>query len=132
MNYYDSLSLSIMQGKHDFSADSLMVALTNRQPVKTDSFANLTPIASANGYAPVSITLDTLSQTNGTTTLALADADPTITATGNIAEFQYMVIYNSTSSELIAWADRGAPVNMIENDTFTVDLPAVLMTFGVS
>ena len=46
-----------------------------------------------------------------------------LTASGTVATFRYVVLYNdtSTSDNLIAYWDRGSSVTMADGDTFTCD-----------
>jgi hypothetical protein len=46
-----------------------------------------------------------------------------LTASGAVATFRYVVIYNDTASndELIGWYDYGSDVTLASGETFTVD-----------
>jgi len=50
-------------------------------------------------------------------------ADLTMTATGAVGPFQYVIIYNDTAAndELICWYDYGSEVTLAKDDTFTLD-----------
>jgi hypothetical protein len=64
-------------------------------------------------------------QTAGVYKLTLTDL--VLTASGTVATFRYVVIYNDTATndELIAWFDYGSGgVTMLNGETFTVDFDA--------
>jgi hypothetical protein len=113
-------------GVHDLSSDTLKVALTNVAPTSSlATFSQITEIADVNGYtAGGKDTSNNYTETSGTGTCSSA-ASVTWTATGNMAEFRYVVLYNDTPTSpadpLIAWWDHGSAVNLTSGDTFTVN-----------
>jgi hypothetical protein len=113
---------------HNLGADVLTVALTAaaNAPVASNSvLANLTQIAYTNLSARA-ITISTSVQTSGTYKLTLADL--VLTASGAVATFRYVDIYNDTPSSpldpLIGWYDYGADVTLANGETFTIDFDA--------
>lgn len=115
--------------KHDLSADTFKVMLTNTAPVATNQVkGDLTDISAGNGYTAggtaASITSST--QTSGTEKWILADV--VFTASGAIGPFRYAALYNDTQSSpvkpLIAWWDYGSSIQLANGDTFTVDFDA--------
>lgn len=110
---------------HDLSADQLVVALTAaaNAPVATNSvLANLTEVSYTN-LSSRNITTSSSAHTSGTYKLTLADL--TLTASGAVSTFRYVVIYNDTptapADPLIAWYDYGSDVTLANGETFTVD-----------
>ena len=106
---------------HNLGSDQLKIALTNTVPVNTDGvLTDLTEIAYTN-LSSRDVTTVSSAQTAGTYKLTLTDL--TLTATGNVATYRYIVLYNDTaaSDELIAWFDKGAAVTMTNGDTFLID-----------
>ena len=106
---------------HDLGSDQLKVALTNVAPVATDGvLADLTEIAYTNLSAR-EITTTSSAQTAGTYKLTLTDL--TLTASGDVATFRYIVIYNDTASndELVAFFDKGAGVTLADGETLLID-----------
>jgi hypothetical protein len=100
-----------------------VVALTNaaNAPVATNTvLANLTQISYTN-LSSRNITTASSAQTSGTYKLTLTDL--VLTASGAVATFRYVVIYNDTASndELIGWYDYGSDVTLASGETFTVD-----------
>lgn len=93
---------------HNLSSDQLKIALTNSAPVATNTvLANLTEISYTN-CSSRNLTLTSSSQSSGTYKLVIQDL--TLTASGTIGPFRYVVVYNSTASggPLICWFDLGA------------------------
>tara|TARA_R110000868_G_scaffold162439_1_gene393649 strand:- start:7348 stop:7764 length:417 start_codon:yes stop_codon:yes gene_type:complete len=118
---------------HNLGADSLKFMLTNTAPVATNSVkADITEITAGSGYTAggsvVAITSST--QTSGTYSL-VPTADVVFTASGgSMAQFRYVVLYNSSTvgGSLISWYDRGSAVDLLDTETFTVDVGATLLT----
>ena len=108
-------------GVHDLANDQLVIALTNTLPVATNSvLANITEIA----YTNLSTrNISTISSTH------LDLTDLTLTASGAVATFRYVVIYNDTptspANPLIGWYDYGSAVTMANLETFLIDFDGV-------
>lgn len=101
--------------------DVLKIMLTDTAPVATNAVkTDITEITAGNGYtAGGATTTQTLSNSSGTETLALSAV--TFTASGGaIAQWRYAVLYNSTNSLLMGWADNGAEINLAGGATETV------------
>jgi hypothetical protein len=123
---FEEFSENLGKGVFNLSTDQLKIALTNTAPTAaTDSvYADITsPIAGTNldGATPFNVTTTSFEQTSGTAKLILADL--TLTATGSVGPFQYVVLYSDTASnkELIGYYDYGSAVTLATNDTFKVD-----------
>ncbi len=73
------------------------------------------------GGTPFNLTTTSFTQTSGTAKLIIADL--TLTATGAVGPFRYVVIYDDTATnkELIGFYDYGSSVTMASGDTFTID-----------
>ncbi len=111
---------------HNLGADALTYALcaAANAPVATNSIlANLTQISYTNLSSRVAGTPTTNSQSSGTETFLLPDL--TLTASGAVATFRYVDLYNDTPSSpadpLIAWYDYGSDVTLATGETFTID-----------
>jgi hypothetical protein len=106
---------------HNLGSDQLTIALTNSAPVATNTIlANITEIAYTNLSAR-NVTTITSAQTTGTYKLDLTDL--VLTASGTVATFRYVVLYNSTtaSGNLIGWSDYGSAVTLLNGETFTIN-----------
>lgn len=124
-----------MEGVHNFTSDATCtptVALTAaaNAPVATNSvLADLTQISYTNLSARV-ITVTSSSQSSGTYSLVVVDL--VLTASGAVATFRYVVIYNddptSPADPLICWFDYGGDVTLASGETFTIDFGASLFT----
>jgi uncharacterized Rossmann fold enzyme len=125
-NKFNSFVEAIAEKVHNLQADTLTVFLTTNAnaPVNTNtqlsqitqiSYTNLSSraiaVAGAGGSA----------QASGTYKLILTDL--VLTASGAVATFRMVGIYNdtATSDELICWFDYGADVTLANGETFTID-----------
>ena len=119
---------------HNLGSDQLKIALTNTDPTASaTNYASLTsPIAATNlsGATPFNVTTSSSSQTSGTYSLVCADL--TLTATGSVGPFQYVVLYNDTASndEIIGYWNYGSAVTLASGETFTVDFGANVLTLA--
>jgi hypothetical protein len=116
---------AVAEKKHNLGSDTLKVMLTLTAPVAANAVkADLTEIASGNGYTAGGTAANIVSsaQTSGTYKLVLDDV--VFTASGGaIAAFRYAVLYNDTATndELIGFWDRGASTTLLDGDTFTAN-----------
>lgn len=122
-NKFDSFVEALAEKVHNLGSDTLTVALcaAANAPVAGNSvLTDLTQISYTNLSARA-ITTSTSSQTSGTYKLVLTDL--VLTASGTVATFRYVVIYNDTaaSDQLIGWYDYGANVTLLNGETFTID-----------
>jgi len=115
--------------KHDLSADVMTIGLTTtaNKPVATNTIlGNLTVIAYTNLSARVP-TFTSCAQTAGT--LKYIVADLVLTASGPVAAFGAIVLYNDTQTvpakPLVAWWEYGSDVTMANTETFTLDFDNV-------
>lgn len=123
-NKFNSFVAAIANKVHNLSSDQLMVALTaaaNAPVAGNTQLSNLTEIAYSNLSSRV-LTTTSSTQTAGLYKLILADL--VLTASGSVASFRYVVLYNNTATnkELIGWYDYGSTTTMANGDTFTIDL----------
>jgi hypothetical protein len=123
LNKVNSFSEALAEKVHNLGSDSLTIALcaSGNAPVATNTkLSDLTQISYTNLSTRV-ITTTSSAQTSGVYKLVLQDL--VLTATGSVAPFRYIVIYNDTATndELIGWYDYGTNVSMMNTDTFTID-----------
>jgi len=121
-NKFNAFVADIANKVHNLGADQITVALTNTLPVAGNSvLANITEIVYTNLSAR-DLTTTSSTQTGGTYSLVLVDL--TLTASGAVPTFQYVVIYNSTAAggPLIGWYDYGSPITMANLETLDIDL----------
>lgn len=133
---FDQTIVDAFTKKHDLSSDTLKIYLTNNAPNKATMSvkSDLPEITAGNGYPAGGIVLPVtgVSQTNGDINVAVDDPNVLTATGGSIASFRYAVLYNDTavSKNLISFWDYGSEVNMNQNETFTIDTPANLITGG--
>lgn len=125
-NKFNSFVEAIAEKVHNLGADTLTIALTTNAnaPVATNTqLSNLTQISYTNLSARA-ITTSSSSQSSGTYKLVLADL--VLTASGAVATFRDVVMYNDTATndELISWWDYGSDVTLANGETFTIDFDA--------
>ncbi len=118
---------------HDMSSDAFTIALTAAAsaPVATNSvLANLTEISYTNLSSRVLGAPTTSAQTSGTFTQLWPDL--VLTASGAVATFRYVVIYNDTPTSpadpLIAWYDFGSDLTLASGETLTIDFTTISFT----
>lgn len=129
-NKFNSFVEAIDEKIHNLGSDVLTVALTAaaNAPVATNTqLSNLTQISYTN-LSSRALTTASSSQSSGTYSLVLNDL--VLTASGAVATFRYVVIYNDTATndELICWFDHGSDVTLADSETYTIDFGATLFT----
>lgn len=127
-NKFHQFSEDIAKGVHDFTSVTtaeLIVALTNQSnaPVATNSvLADLTEI-SYSGLSSRSISYVSSSQSSGVYKLILSDL--TLTSSGSVGPFRYVVVYNNTptspSKPLICWYDYGSEITLGNGESLLID-----------
>lgn len=124
-NKFNQFVEDIAKGVHNLSTGALTIALcaSANAPVAGNSIlGDLTQIAYTNLSARVP-TISSCVQTAGVLKLVLADL--VLTASGAVAAFRYVVLYNDTPTSpvdpLIGWWDYGSAVTLANLETFTID-----------
>ncbi len=127
-NKFNQFVQDIANKKHDLSADTFKVMLTNTLPVATNAvYADVSAgeVANGNGYTTggTAATITSSTQTSGTEKWILQDV--VFTASGAVGPFRYAILLNVTQTSplkpLIAWWDYGSSISLASGDTFTVD-----------
>lgn len=119
--------------------DSWKLILSNTAPsVSADTTAaSATELGTAGGYTAggVSCTITSHAQTAGVYKLVLAaPGSPTWTASAGGFTFRYVILYNLTNTQCVAYWDYGSSVvmNGTNGDTFTPTLDASNGTFTIT
>lgn len=124
-NLVNSFKEDLAEKVHNLGSDQLVIALSNVAPSASNTqLSDITQIAYTN-LSSRNITTSASSQTGGTYKLTLNNL--VLTASGNVATFRYVVIYNDTSTNdrLIGYADYGSSISMTNGQTFTINFDAV-------
>jgi hypothetical protein len=122
-NKFNSFVEAVAEKVHNLGSDQLVVALcaAANAPVASNTvLANLTQVSYTN-LSSRNITTSASAQSSGTYKLTLTDL--VLTASGSVATFRYVVIYNDTATndELIGWYDYGGDVTLASGETFTIN-----------
>ena len=131
-NKFNSFIEAVNEGKHDFSADTFKVMLTNTAPVATNSVkADLTEISAGNGYTAGGAVqaIASSSQTGGTFT-AVMGASVSFTASGGaIGPLRYVVVYNDTATndDLVGFYDYGSSVSLADGESLNFNSNGVTL-----
>jgi hypothetical protein len=112
----------LAHGVHDLETDAITVALSNTAPsASADAvLGDITTVSTAN-LDDITPTISSSGQTSGTYKLVLADL--TMTASGAVGPFRYIILYNDTATDdpLICFFDYGSEVTLASGDTFKLD-----------
>ena len=121
----------LAHGVHDLETDAITVALSNTAPsASADAvLGDITTVSTAN-LDDVTPTVSSSSQTSGTYKLVLADL--TMTASGAVGPFRYVILFNDTaaSDPLICFFDYGSEVTLAKDDTFKLDFGTELFSLA--
>lgn len=128
-NKFNSWAEVMVEGAN-LGSDAFVVALSNTAPSASNSvLADIAQISYTNLSARA-LTTASSSQTGGVYSLSLNDL--VLTASGPVATFRYVVIYNDTvatpADPLVCWFDYGSAITMANGETFTIDFGANLLT----
>jgi len=136
-NKFNAFVEHVAEGVHNFSSDStctITVALCNAANAPTASnsvLADLTTIDHTNLSARV-VGVASSTQSGGTYSLTFNDL--VLTASGSVATFRYVVLYNddptSPADPLIGWYDYGSDVTLATSETFTLDFTGAAITLA--
>lgn len=126
---FNSFVEAICEKVHNLGSDTLKVALTNTAPTAAiTKLGDLTTPITTNFNNTLSVTSS--SQTSGTYKLVVADL--TMTATGAVGPFRYVVIYNDTAAndEVICFFDYGSSISLATGDTLKLDFGTELFSLS--
>ena len=132
-NKFQCFVEDLAHGVHNFDSNTLKVAFSNASNVPSASahvkLTDITTIATTN-LDGVTLSVSSSSQTSGTYKLVLADL--TMTASGAVGPFQYVIIYNDTAANdpLICYFDYGSEVTLAKDDTFKLDFGTELFSLA--
>ena len=128
-NKFNAWAETMVEGAN-LGSDQFAVALTNTAPSATNSvIADITQISYTN-LSSRNVTTTSSSQTGGVETLVLQDL--TMTASGSVGPFRYVVLFDDTlaGDPLVGWWDYGSSITMANGETFTVDFTGAAITLS--
>lgn len=124
-NKFEQFVEDLSEGVHTCSSDQFTVALTTNAnaPVATDAvLADITEIAYTN-LSSRNLTTSASGQTSGTFTQLFSDL--VLTASGAVATFRWVIIYNNTPTSpldpLVSYFDFGSDLTLASGETLTID-----------
>ena len=123
----------LAHGVHNFDSNTIKVAFSNASnpPSASDDavLGDITTIA-APAVDSVTLTKSSSGQTSGT--YKYVPNDLTMTASGAVGPFQYVIIYNDTAANdpLICYFDYGSEVTLAKDDTFKLDFGTELFSLS--
>jgi hypothetical protein len=115
---------ALAEKKHDLGSDSLKIALTNVAPSLTNSqLSDITEI-SYTDCSSRDLNVSSSTQSAGVYSLVLDDI--TLTSSGTVGPFRYIVFYNDTSVNdlLIGYTDYGSSITMADGEYILIDFNA--------
>jgi hypothetical protein len=115
---------ALAEKKHDLGSDTLKVALTNVAPALTNSqLSDITEI-SYTDCSSRDLNVSSSTQSAGVYSLVLDDI--TLTSSGVVGPFRYIVFYNDTSVNdlLIGYTDYGSSITMADGEYILIDFNA--------
>ena len=123
----------LAHGVHNFDTNTIKVALSSTANAPSASahvkLADITTIA-VPAVDSVTLTKGSSGQTSGT--YKYVPNDLTMTASGSVGPFRYVIVYNDTAAnkELICFFDYASEVTLHANDTFNLDFGAELFSLA--
>lgn len=125
-NKFQAFVEHLAEKVHNLGSDQLVVALTTNANAPSASLdavlADIVEIAYTN-LSSRNITTSSSSQSAGTYKLVLTDL--VLTASGAVATFRWIAIYNDTPTSpadpLICYFDYGSDLTLANGETFTID-----------
>ena len=126
------------------SADDLKIYLSNQTPTGTQhtvksqvaSSSGLTEITVASGYNGAIDLSTSGNRTGGTSYCYTPSGSVTVSATGTVGPFRYVVLFNDTQTAppdpLIAWWDYAAPITLASGESFTVTFATSGVLFSLT
>lgn len=135
-NKYDQFAVDLAAGVHTLTTagSTLNICLSNTAPNATTHgvLADVTQIAYTNITETVPADTTNVGAETPAGTWDVSGTDIVLNATGAVATFQYVILYNDTPTSpadpLIGWWDYGSGVTLASGESFTIDFGASIFT----
>jgi hypothetical protein len=135
-NKYDQFAVDLAAGVHVLTTagSQLDIVLSNTAPVQaTDAvLADVTQISYTNITETVPADVTNVGAETPAGTWDVSGTDIVLNATGAVATFQYVVLFNDTPTSpldpLIGWWDYGSGVTLANGESFTTDFGTSIFT----
>jgi hypothetical protein len=122
--FFNAFKADVHNGVHNLGSDTIKAVYSDVAPSAANAvLADITEIATGNGYSAggVTVAISSSAQTGGT--YSLVNASAAVTASGGpVGPFRYIVFYNDTAAndELIGWLDYGVSYTLPDGQPFTI------------
>ena len=135
---FEQFAVDLAAGVHTLTTagSTLNICLTNTAPtVGTDAtLTDITQISYTNITETVPADTTNTGAESPAGTWAVSGTDITLNATGAVATFRYVVLYNDTPTSpadpLIGYWDYGSGVTLASGESFTVDFGTNIFTIA--
>lgn len=124
-NKFQPFIEDVFEGVHNFSSNQLVAFLTTNANAPTSGMRTLSEVTqiSYTNLSSRNITTTSSSQSSGTYKLILQDL--VLTASGAVAMFRRVGVYNDTPTSpadpLVGHYDHGSDVTLASGETYTID-----------
>lgn len=136
-NKYQQFVEDLCKGVHNFTSDAtstITVALSDTAGDADATKGTLSQITQVSYTNLSSRVVTGITAEHVTGTAHLTATDLVLTATGTVAQFRYVILYNddptSPADPLIGWYDYGSEVNLQNGETFTIDFATDILTLA--
>lgn len=134
-NKYQKGTEALVEGINAGS-DVWKIALSNRTPVVASdaTLADAVEISAGSGYTAGGNAATTVSssQSGGTYKLVLNSPSAWTATGGSIGPFEYAILYDATTDNLLGYWDYGSAVTLSDGESFTVVLDGTSGVFTVA
>jgi len=136
---FNQFALDLAAGVHDLqtAGSTLKVCLTNTAPDKSADavLADITQIAYTNITETVPADVTNVGVENSAGKWDVTGTDITLNATGTVAKFRYVVLFNDTPTSpadpVIGFWDYGSGgVTLVNGDTFDIEFGNYILRLG--
>lgn len=129
-SFFDEFKGNLGNGSIDLDSHTFKAVLSNTAPdsAADDELADITQIANGVGYTTGGVALTSVTWTETAPSSGIwrwNSADFSwIASGGTIGPFQYVAIYDDTSTgdKLVGYLDYGTPISITDGNAFTVDV----------